>query len=389
MQRILLGVTGSIAVYKAVEIVRLLTKQDIEVKVVMTDSAIEFVQPLTFATLSHNPVYSKMFMQEPNSKIEHIELTRWADMILIAPATANIIAKITHGIADDLLSTLCLAANVPIHIAPAMNQEMWRKDITKQNVKLLKDRGVNFLGPAQGEQACGEIGDGRMLEPQAIVATLLKKGSKKLLGKKIVITAGPTVEPIDPVRFISNYSSGKMGYALAKAARDYGAKVLLVSGPTKLDIPVGVDAIKVNTAKEMHDAVLQNIATCDVFIATAAVADYRVKHIAARKIKRSKNQELNLELVSNPDILTAVAMLKNPPLTLGFAAETDNCLQNAKQKLKLKSIDMIAVNKVGENLGFNVDQNEIILLSKDGTMVEFPLQDKEILTYKLLDYLAR
>ena len=306
-KKILLGITGGIAVYKAAELIRVFKKNNIEVKVVMTSSALEFVQPLTFSTLSNNPVYIKMFEQDKLFNCEHIELAKWADAVVIAPATANVIAKIVYGIADDLLTTICLACDKPIYIAPAMNKIMWEKEITQANIMALRERGIKFLGPDKGEQACGDVGLGRMLEPKSIVNNILNAKDKLLIGKKIIITAGPTFEPIDPVRFIGNRSSGKMGYAIAEAAIDHGAKVTLISGPTKLEKPGGcLNYVAVNTANEMYETVMQYIENCDVFISTSAVSDYRVDNSFDHKIKKTKDQ-LTLKLIKNPDILMAVA----------------------------------------------------------------------------------
>ncbi|MFA6408584.1 MAG: bifunctional phosphopantothenoylcysteine decarboxylase/phosphopantothenate--cysteine ligase CoaBC [Gammaproteobacteria bacterium] len=385
-KKILLGITGCIAAYKICELVRILIQNGAEVKVIMTDSAQKFITPLTLETLSKNRVYTSMFELNRAPDLEHIALARWCDALLIAPATANIIAKITHGIADDLLSTVCLATSTftPKFIAPAMNMEMWKNMATQNNIETLGKMGLKILGPDEGIQACGDIGPGRMLEPIEIVKMLESSCLPPLLkGKNVIITAGPTIEPIDPVRFISNHSSGKMGYAIANAAEMLGAKVTLISGPTKLPVPYNVKRIDVTTAEEMYKAVMSNIKNCHIFIATAAVADYRIEKNSKQKIKKT-SEKLSLSLVKNPDILSAVAKLKNPPLTVGFAAETENLLENAKQKLVSKKIDIIAANLVGKNLGFQSDNNVLLVLTKHGEVFELSERSKSQLAFDLL-----
>lgn len=386
----MLGVSGGIAAYKSAELIRLLKKRQIEVKVVMTASAQAFITPLSLATLSQQPVYTKLFDQQASIDpcIDHIELARWADCIVIAPASANIISKLSHGNADDLLSTLCLATTVPIHLAPAMNQAMWAKPIVQKNINNLKANHVNILAPTADKQACGETGIGCMLEPSDIVENLLKNKSH-LQNKTVMITAGPTVEAIDPVRFISNHSSGKMGYAIAEASAQYGAKVIIISGPSQLKATAGINHIAVTTAQEMFDKVMQHIRDCDIFIAAAAVADYRPAKVASKKIKRHTNNQLNLELVANPDILASVAALKNPPLTVGFAAETDQLLENAKAKLKQKKVDMIAANIISNEKGFYCDDNEISLISKNGKVTELGKKSKKQLAQELIEFICQ
>jgi len=386
-RKILLGITGGIAAYKAAEIVRLLRKSNREVKVVMTQSALAFVQPLTFSTLSNNPAYTQMFEQDKLFNCEHIELAQWTDVILIAPATANIMAKLAHGIADDLLSTICLACEKPLYVAPAMNKVMWEKQVTQANITTLQERGIIFLGPDIGEQACGDMGLGRMLEPKVIVEKLLNTTNQRLIDKNIIITAGPTFEPIDPVRFIGNRSSGKMGYAIAKAAIDHGAKVTLISGPTRLLPPEGLfDYVGVTTADEMQQTVMQHIKDCDIFISAAAIADYKVENYSFNKIKKTKD-ELTLKLKRNPDVLSEIAKLKQRPFVVGFAAETDNLETNALQKLKCKNIDIIAANLVGEDCGFDKDENRLLLLSKVGEKFDTGLKNKNLLAYELIKFM--
>jgi len=346
-KKILLGVTGGIAAYKSADLIRQLVKAGAEVRVVMTPAAAEFVQPLTYQALSGHKVYSDIFDAEADSAMDHIELARWADLMVVAPASANFIAKMLDGYADNLLLTLCLASKQSVAIAPAMNQQMYLNQATQDNIQGLKARGVKVWGPAQGEQACGDVGPGRMLEPDAIMLLIdenFKPG--RLSGKKVLITAGPTHEAIDPVRYIGNRSTGRMGYALAREAIQAGAEVTLISGPVSLDSPAGVNCIPVTSALEMRDAVIEQVSGVDIFIACAAVADYRVADVATQKIKKSGNR-MQLELIPNPDIVREVTALENRPFTMGFAAETENLEKNALEKLKRKKLDMIAANQVG------------------------------------------
>ena len=390
-KNILLCITGSIAAYKAIEIARLLIKNGATVKVVMTTSALEFITTLSFSSVTKNQVYTSSFSKETNWDTKHIELAKWADIVLIAPATANIIAKINHGIADDLLSTICLATPAPIFIAPAMNKEMWNNVATKDNVNSLLKKGIKFIGPDTGVQLCGDIGYGRMLEPQKIIDGIINAQVKPLLtNKKVIITAGPTVEPIDPIRFLSNNSSGKMGYAIASAAKQYGAETTLISGPTNLIAPLGVKTIMVKTAVQMLDAVMQEINDngCDIFIATAAVADYRVTDSNNHKIKKNKEQEITLKLTQNPDILHSVATLANRPLTIGFAAETENLISNAEKKLIDKNLDVIAANIVGDNIGFNSEENALTLIAKNGKTLQLSKQNKLSLAKELIHFIS-
>ncbi len=365
-KNILLGITGSIAAYKSAELVRLLKDSGADVRVVLSAGAQNFITPMTLQAISGNRVHTELLDAENEAAMSHIKLARWADLILIAPSTSHFIAKLAHGFADDLLTTLCLAATAPIMIAPAMNAQMWAHPATQTNLQILAERNAVIIGPAYGEQACGEVGLGRMVEPEEIVAQvqLFTQHNTNLCGKRFLITAGPTQEAIDPVRYLSNHSSGKMGYAIAKAAVARGATVTLISGPSILATPANVNRIDIITAQEMYEKVIKQIQHCDVFIAAAAVADYRVKQTAKQKIKKTSNH-LNLELERNPDILTEVGKLKPRPFIVGFAAETENLIENAKQKLKQKKCDMIVANQVGDKVGFNVDYSELTVITND------------------------
>jgi phosphopantothenoylcysteine decarboxylase/phosphopantothenate--cysteine ligase len=387
-KKILLGVTGGIAAYKSAELVRLIIKSGAEVRVVMTSAATEFVQPLTFQALSGHRVYTDIFDAESDSAMDHIELARWADLMIVAPASADFIAKMRDGYSDNLLLTLCLASKQPVAIAPAMNQQMYANQATQDNIKQLVTRDVLVWGPDDGEQACGDFGPGRMLEPTAIFECIVEYlGPGKLNGRKVLITAGPTREPIDPVRYISNRSTGRMGFALARAAQQAGAGVTLVSGPVNLNEPPGVERISVSSAIEMRDAVIDRVAQVDIFIACAAVSDYRVEQVAAQKIKKS-SQKMKLELVPNPDIVGEVAGLKNGPYTLGFAAETEKVEQHAREKLQRKNLDMIAANLVdAEQTGFESDTNELIVIWPDGQRL-LTLNDKNEIAKQLIDLVA-
>ncbi len=381
---IILGITGGIAAYKTPDLVRKLVAKGANVRVVMTDSAKEFVSPLALQAVSGNSISDNLLDKDAEAAMGHIELARWADKLLIAPATANFMAKLTHGLADDLLSTLCLATTAPIYVAPAMNQQMWNADATQANLNSLELRKVQFLGPAQGEQACGDVGPGRMLEPQEIADLLWQQTPEKTLtGKRITITAGPTREEIDPVRYLSNHSSGKMGYALAIAAQELGATVTLISGPVNLLPPANIQTIPVSSAQQMHDAVMHTTHTCDIFIGCAAVADYRVQHTSNQKIKKS-NSELTLTFVKNPDILSDVAHLTNAPFTLGFAAETQNLREYALGKLQRKKLNMIAANDVSDStIGFNNEQNALTVFWSKGEK-KLDVADKQLLAMQLM-----
>jgi phosphopantothenoylcysteine decarboxylase/phosphopantothenate--cysteine ligase len=358
--RILLGVTGGIAAYKSAELVRRLREQGAEVQVVMTQGAQHFVGALTFQALSGRPVRTDLWDSADEAAMGHIELARWADRVVIAPASADFLARLAHGHANDLLSTLCLATDAPITVAPAMNRLMWANAATQANVATLRSRGVAILGPAEGEQACGETGAGRMVEPADILDALLPRevGTGALAGRNVLITAGPTRERIDPVRFITNRSSGKMGYAVAEAARAAGAEVVIVSGPVNVPTPAGVQRVDVETAEQMMDAVRARLPGTDIFIAAAAVSDYRPVQAAAEKIKKTSDS-LMLALSRTTDILATVAAGTPRPFVIGFAAETQNVERNALAKLEGKRLDMIAANQVGDRLAFDCDDNAL------------------------------
>ena len=369
--RVLLGVTGGIAAYKAPELVRRLVERGCEVQVVMTDGARRFVTPLTFEAVSGRRVRDDLWDPEAEASMGHIELARWADVVVVAPATAHFMAQLASGSAGDLLTTLCLATTAPVVLAPAMNQAMWANLATQANRALLESRGVRLLGPAEGDQACGEIGPGRMLEPLAIAAALLETSGRlqlhSLAGLKVLVTAGPTREPIDPVRYITNRSSGKMGYALAAAAREAGAEVVLVSGPVALPAPAGVRRVDVETADELYAKVHDEIKGVDIFVGCAAVSDYRPQKAEQHKIKRN-SAELELALVRSPDTLASVAQLPSPPFTVGFAAETQDVARYAREKLEKKRIDMIAANQVGRDCGFDRETNALTVYWPGGEL---------------------
>ena len=365
-KNILLGVTGGIAAYKSAEIVRGLKKAGSSVRVVMTLSAQEFITPLTLQALSGNPVSTDLLDVEAEAAMGHIELARWADAILIAPATANTIARLSSGRADDLLSSITLAFDGPIGLAPAMNQAMWKDERTQSNIKNLERKEFSLYGPGSGEQACGDVGLGRMLEPSEIVelfASLFEAGS--LSNKSVLITAGPTQEPIDPVRYVTNRSSGKMGYALAEAAVEAGAQVTLVSGPVNIKPPASCNLVPVETAQEMYDAVMHHVRGKDVYIGTAAVADYSPSKVESSKIKKKGNNEaLILKMKENQDILKTISDMKDRPYMVGFAAETEDLLKNARKKLEKKKIDLIIANDVSDkSIGFDSEENEVTLIT--------------------------
>jgi len=387
-KHILLGITGGIAAYKTAELVRRLREQQASVRVMMTHAATQFITPLTLQTLSGQPVHTQLFDLQTEATIGHIELARWADVLLIAPATANCLAKLTHGIADDLLTTVCLATTAPIKVAPAMNQQMWQAAATQENCLKLQQHGIALWGPASGVQACGEIGAGRMLEPAELVELLQTAFTPQQLATvKVMVTAGGTREAIDPVRFISNRSSGKMGYAVARAAQQTGAEVTLISGMVNLPPPRGVTTIMVETAQQMFDAVQQHVSQCDIFISAAAVADYRPVDIAAKKMKK-QSDSLEIRLERTPDILAQVAALSPPPFTVGFAAETDNVVEYAREKLQRKKLNMIAANQVGQSLGFEQDDNALTVLWADGEQ-HLPRCSKVELAQQLIALIAQ
>lgn len=366
--RILLGITGGIAAYKSAELVRLLKKSGREVRVVMTRGAEAFVAPLTFQALSGEPVRTSLLDPDAEAGMGHIELAKWADQIVVAPASADFLARLANGMADDLLTTLCCATEAPIALAPAMNQAMWSNQRTRRNIDLLaNDPQIQLWGPDQGSQACGDVGPGRMLEPAALFELIAGADVGALSGKRVVITAGPTREPIDPVRYISNHSSGKMGYAIAQAARNAGASVVLISGPVALDAPTGVERRFVTTAEDMLKASGQAVDEgCDLFIATAAVADYRPDSIASDKIKKT-NDAMNVAMVRNPDTLATIAARPDAPFTVGFAAETRDVERYALDKMSRKGLNMIVANDVSvQGLGFNSDRNAVTVFWDGG-----------------------
>ncbi len=388
-RKILLGITGGIAAYKSAELVRLLIKAGAEVRVVMTEGAREFVQPLTYQALSGHRVYTDLFDAEADSAMDHIELARWCDLLLVAPASADFLGKLNAGYADNLLLTLCLASKQPVAVAPAMNQQMFANPATADNLASLRARSVLVWGPDEGEQACGDVGPGRMLEPEALLQLVddrFRPG--KLDGVSILLTAGPTREVIDPVRYISNRSSGKMGYALAQAATREGAEVTLVSGPVALAPPAVARFIAVETADEMFNAVMQHAAQSDIFIACAAVSDYRVDEVAAHKIKK-ESDTLTLKLVRNPDILATVsALASGRPFCVGFAAETRQMEEYARDKLEQKKLDLIAANLVGgEGSGFESEQNRLEVFWNDGRH-EIERASKAEVAKQLMDLIA-
>lgn len=387
MSRIIVAVTGSIAAYKSAELVRLLKKQGCEVQVVMTEHAQAFITPLTLQSLSGKPVLSQWCAAETQTGMDHIELARWPDKIICAPASANTIAKLAHGLADDLLTTLCLASPAPLFIAPAMNQQMWKNPATQNNIQLLQERGITIIGPHSGEQACGDIGLGRMTHPEEIIKLLLFTPQALLKNLRVLITAGPTQEHLDPVRYISNHSSGKMGFALAQAAKDAGAQVTLIAGPTHLLPPTGVTIISVTSAQEMHNAVLANIDSNNIFIGAAAVADYRPKILAPGKIKKTTDF-LSIELEKNPDILQTINQLANKPFTVGFALETENLIQNAQQKLFNKNLNLIVANLVSADSGFNSDDNVVTLIDREANIETLGRADKKIIARQIIQKLA-
>ena len=387
-KKILLGISGGIAAYKSAYLLRELTRLGAEVKVVMTKSAQQFITPLTLQALSGNEVRTELFDSQAERAMGHIELARWADYLLIAPASANCLAKMAQGIADDLLSTLYLVAEVPVIICPAMNRSMWAHLATQANCELLQERGVVFVGPEEGSQACGEYGLGRLSEPEHIINALrLHEVHQVLAGKQVLITAGPTREPIDPVRYLSNYSSGKMGYALAEAAAMAGAQVTLISGPSVLQASAGIELIRVESAKAMLNAVMEHLNDGCIFIAAAAVADYRIELPAVEKVKKKEHAELSLPLVRTKDILSTVAASAKAAFVVGFAAETSNLVDYAKEKLKNKKLDMVVANYVGKGLGFESDENQVTVITKN-KQTALPLTHKTRLAAQIIAILA-
>jgi phosphopantothenoylcysteine decarboxylase/phosphopantothenate--cysteine ligase len=391
-QNVILGVTGGIAAYKAPELVRRLRERGAEVQVVMTESAGQFVTETSLQAVSGQPVRQNLWDKEAEAAMGHIELARWADLVLIAPTTAEFMARLAAGSAPDLLTTLCLATKAPIVIAPAMNHVMWANPAVQANREILEKRGVKLLGPEDGDQACGETGIGRMMAPDNIAASVHPNepvsitDPARLGGKTVVVTAGPTREAIDPVRYITNRSSGKMGYAIACAARDAGAKVILISGPVSLDEPDGIERVCVETAEQMFAATHEHIEGVDIFIAAAAVSDYRPQHQKANKIKKTE-ASMQLDLIKSPDTLASVAKLADGPFTVGFAAETENVREYALGKLENKKLDMIVANKVGADCGFDRDDNSVEVFWRGGEQ-SFPTTEKSELASQLILLIA-
>ncbi|MFZ3431011.1 bifunctional phosphopantothenoylcysteine decarboxylase/phosphopantothenate--cysteine ligase CoaBC [Vibrio harveyi] len=387
-KKILLGISGGIAAYKCAELTRRLIERGAQVQVVMTKAAKEFITPLTMQAVSGRPVSDSLLDPAAEASMGHIELAKWADLVLLAPATADLIARMSAGMGNDLLTTLVLATDSPIAVSPAMNQQMYRNVATQENIATLARRGMHIWGPAAGEQACGDIGPGRMLEPMQLVGLCEQFFQPKLLaGKSVLITAGPTREAIDPVRYISNHSSGKMGFALANAAAQLGAKVTLISGPVSLNTPAGVERINVASAQEMHAAVTTHAPNHDAFISCAAVADYRPENVASQKLKKTENNDqMTINMVKNPDIVATVAnMTEQRPFTVGFAAETNDVATYARGKLVKKNLDMICANDVSvEGQGFNSNNNAITLFWSQGELA-LALESKEALSFKILE----
>ncbi|SEH56958.1 phosphopantothenoylcysteine decarboxylase / phosphopantothenate--cysteine ligase [Rheinheimera pacifica] len=389
-KHILLGISGGIAAYKSADLVRRLKERGADVRVILTDAAQHFITPLTLQAVSGNPVSTSLLDPAAEAAMGHIELAKWADIVLIAPASADIIARMAHGLANDLLTTCVLATAAPVAVAPAMNQQMYKNIATQHNLATLKAHNFYIYGPGVGEQACGDVGSGRMLEPLELVSALEKHFSaeQQLNNIKITITAGPTREAIDPVRYISNHSSGKMGFALAQAAAAMGAQVTLISGPVQLATPAGVTRIDVTTAEQMLEAALAQATQNDIFIGCAAVADYRVAQVASEKMKKTASDSIELKLVKNPDIIAAVAALTvQRPFTVGFAAETQNVVQYAKDKLTRKKLDLICANDVsGTELGFNSDHNAVTLVWQHGEQA-LPAQPKADLAKAIMQHI--
>jgi phosphopantothenoylcysteine decarboxylase / phosphopantothenate---cysteine ligase len=388
-RKIILGVTGGIAAYKAALLVRVLRTAGAEVRVVMTPSAQAFVTPLTFQALSGSPVYTELLDAQAEAAMDHISLARWADLVLVAPASAHFLARLACGMADNLLTTLCLATRAPIAVAPAMNQQMWLNPATQDNIQKIQHRGCHCWGPAEGEQACGETGPGRMLEPEQLVERVVQLFSEGPLSRiRVLLTSGSTREPIDPVRYVGNRSSGKMGFALAEALSDLGAEVTLVSGPASIPAPQGIPCHWVETAHEMRNAVMERVGDADIFVGVAAVADYRPRQTADEKIKKNKDIVM-LELVRNPDILAEVAARDDAPFCVGFAAETEQVEVYAEAKRQTKGLDLIAANQVGAGEGgFESDSNALVLLWEGGREV-LPMMPKRELAQRLAGVIAR
>ncbi|WP_075174260.1 bifunctional phosphopantothenoylcysteine decarboxylase/phosphopantothenate--cysteine ligase CoaBC [Neptunomonas phycophila] len=389
-KQVILGITGGIAAYKSAELTRHLKAAGADVRVVMTPAATEFITPLTLQALSGNPVHTQLLDPEAEAGMGHIELARWADIMVIAPASADFMARLASGMGNDLLTTLCLATDAPICLAPAMNQAMWRSAQTQRNAETLSAQGIKLWGPGIGDQACGDTGPGRMLEPLDIAArTAASFETGSLAGLRLTITAGPTREPLDPVRYISNHSSGKMGFSLAQAAVSAGAHVTLISGPVNLATPDHVTRIDINSAQDMLQAAESDAAQCDIFIACAAVADYRPSAVAEHKIKKGKEEIMELHLIKNPDIVATIASKVNAPFTVGFAAETRDIVSYAQDKLVRKKLDLIIANDVSRtDIGFNSDDNAVTLVTAD-QVTELPMMRKRQLATSLIDHIAQ
>lgn len=390
-RNIIIGVSGGIAAYKSAELVRLVRKAGARVKVVMTRGATEFITPLTLQALSGEVVHTELLNEEAEAGMGHIELARWADGLLIAPATADILARLAQGRADDLLTTLALATPAPLFVAPAMNQQMWAAQATRDNIASLISRGAKVIGPDAGEQACGDVGPGRLLDPEQIVAQVAAEfDSLHLAGKRVIVTAGPTREPLDPVRYLSNHSSGKMGFALAAAAAEAGAEVTLIAGPVNLETPKQVTRVNVITAADMLNCAIERAEGADLFIGAAAVADYRPANASEQKIKKS-DDTLQLSLIKNPDIIATVAKLpagRRPQLMVGFAAETEQLHDHARSKLSQKNLDFVIANDVSRSdIGFNSDMNHVSVIDLHGTQ-ELPIANKRVLAAQLIQLFA-
>ena len=385
---VVIGVTGGIAVYKALDVISALRKKDIEVHVIMTESASKFVNPLTFQSISQNMVVTDMFAEPKAWEIQHISLAQKADLMLIAPATANVIGKISNGIADDMLSTTVMATKAKLLIAPAMNTNMYQNPIVQNNISKLKDFGYKFIEPASGRLACGDIGIGKLADVNTIVERVIEELEDKeqdLLGKKVLVSAGPTIAPIDPVRYITNRSTGKMGYAIAKEARDRGAEVILVSGPTNLEPPKNVKIINIKTNEEMRKEILQNFKWADIVIKSAAVADYKPKEYSKEKIKKGEG-DLNICLTRDNDILKFLGEIKTHQVLVGFAAESDNVLENAERKLKNKNLDFIVANDItSSDTGFGSEDNKVVILSKNNEKLELEKMSKKKVASNIFD----
>ena len=389
-RHILVAISGGIAAYKGAELVRLLKKQGAVVRVILSRGAKEFITPLTLQALSGEPTHSELLDETAEAGMGHIELARWADLVVIAPGTADVIARLAQGRADDLLTTVALATPAPVAVAPAMNQQMWANEATQDNLRQLVGRGIQIIGPDAGEQACGDVGPGRLLEPDAIASALAENFESRLLeGKHVVITAGPTVEAIDPVRYLSNHSSGKMGYALARACADAGARVTLITGPVTLTPPNRVERVPVTSAIEMHDAAMRCAPNADIFIGAAAVADYRPESSAPEKLKKTAGENRVISLVQNPDIVAAVAALaQRPALVIGFAAETTELIAHAREKRHRKGLDYIVANDVSDpETTFGSDQNAVHLISEHEAHY-LPLATKQVIAERIISLVA-